>query len=130
MAEKPEKERGNPIPGGSNIPPAPIPSSVRMSMVPPPPAPIPKEKGSGGEVGSQRLSTLADIVPPSVLKEELDAHPKGTIVINVFENSPYEVDFSGKITGAEIDIAWKAMMKGYRVWKHRLSKKETESGGA
>jgi hypothetical protein len=65
------------------------------------------------------------------LDEEMDAKPKGTILIKVFENSPYEVEFSGKITGSEVDMAWKAMMKEYRVWKHNLSKKDTEqkSGG-
>ena len=127
MADKPAVERGNPV-----IPAAPVPSMVRQSMVPEPPMPIPKEV-DGVLVG-------ADIVPPSTftdteieekLKEEIDAHPKGMIVIKVFENSPYEVEFSGIVTGSEIDIAWKAMMKEYRVWKHNLFKKETEqkSGG-
>jgi len=122
MAEKPTIKRGNPM-----LPDPPTPSIVRMSMVPEPPAPIPKEV-DGVLVG-------ADIVPPSTftdteieekLKEEMDARPKGTIVIKVFENSPYEVDFSGAITGSEVDMAWKAMMKEYRVWKHNLFKKETE----
>ena len=71
MAEKPTVERGNPV-----IPDAPVPSMVRMSMVPDPPIPIPKEV-DGVLVG-------ADIVPPSTfsdteieekLKEEIDAHP-------------------------------------------------------
>ena len=125
MAEKPAVERGNPV-----LPDPPIPSIVRQSMVPEPPAPIPKEV-DGVLVG-------ADIVPPSTftdteieekLKEEMDARPKGTILIKVFENSPYEVEFSGKITGSEVDIAWKAMMKEYRVWKSNLSKRDTNSGG-
>jgi hypothetical protein len=60
---------------------------------------------------------------------EMDAKPKGTIVIKTFENSPYEVEFSGIITGSEVDIAWKAMMKEYRVWKHNLFKKETADNG-
>jgi len=63
-----------------------------------------------------------------VEKEEVDARPKGIIVIKVFENSPYEVEFEGVITGVEIDIAWKSMMKEYRIWKHSLFK-ANENGG-
>jgi len=116
-----EKVRGNPV-----IPPAPVPSLVRMSRVPEPPPPIPK--GEGGE-----KIDLSETVPPSGegLKEEeveVDLHPKGIIIIKVFENSPYEVEFSGVITGSEIDTAWKAMMKEYRVWKHTLFRKN-ENGG-
>ena len=118
-----EKVRGNPI-----IPKAPIPSSVRMSMVPKPPDPIPKiVDGKEVEVGEEKTSLTTDVIVDDASDAELDAKPKGTVVIKVFENSPYEVEFSGKITGSEIDIAWKAMMKEYRVWKHSLIKKE--SGG-
>lgn len=125
MAENTEKVRGNPI-----LPKPPIPSQVRMSMVPKPPEPIPR-------VMNWKL-VGTEVVPPSTFSdseiekksgEEVDAQPKGTIVIKVFENSPYEVEFSGMITGSEIDIAWKAMMKEYRVWKHNLSKKTVDNGG-
>ena len=124
MAEKPAVERGNPV-----IPEAPVPSIVRQSMVPEPPIPIPKDQE---EIGV--LMDAAHSPSPEELIRldvEMDAKPKGTILIKVFENSPYEVDFSGAITGSEVDMAWKAMMKEYRVWKHNLFKKETEqkSGG-
>jgi len=119
MAEKPTIKRGNPM-----LPDPPIPSIVRMSMVPEPPIPIPKDQ--------EEIGVLMDVEhspsPEELIKldMEMDAKPKGTIVIKVFENSPYEVDFSGAITGSEVDMAWKAMMKEYRVWKHNLFKKETE----
>ena len=58
--------------------------------------------------------------------KESEEKAKGTIVISVFDNKPYGVVFSGTITGVEIDLAWKMMMKEYRVWKHSLIKKETE----
>ena len=124
MAENTEKVRGNPV-----VPDAPVPSQVRMSMVPEPPIPIPKE-ADGRPIEAQTAPNVDDGLGV-VVEEELDAQPKGTILIKVFENSPYEVDFSGAITGSEVDMAWKAMMKEYRVWKHNLFKKETEqkSGG-
>jgi len=54
---------------------------------------------------------------------------KGTITIQVFDNKPYEVTFTGVITGVEIDLAWKMMMRSYRLWKHTLIKKETVVSG-
>jgi len=119
MAEKPVVERGNPV-----IPEAPVPSMVRQSMVPEPPMPIPKEIGV--LMDAEHAPSPEELIR---LDEEMDAKPKGMIVIKVFENSPYEVEFSGKITGSEVDMAWKAMMKEYRVWKHNLSKKETVDNG-
>jgi len=116
MAEKPAVERGNPV-----IPDAPVPSMVRQSMVPEPPMPIPKDRTAVTDIKPQDDGLGVEI------EEELDARPKGMIVIKVFENSPYEVDFNGMITGSEVDMAWKAMMKEYRVWKHNLFKKETEA---
>ena len=124
MAEKPAVERGNPV-----IPDAPIPSMVRQSMVPEPPTPILKDsEGMGVLMDAEHAPSSEELIR---LDEEMDAKPKGTIVIKLFENSPYEVEFSGKITGSEVDMAWKAMMKEYRVWKHNLFKKGTEqkSGG-
>ena len=126
MAEKPEVVRGNPV-----IPEAPVPSIVRQSMLPEPPIPIPKEvdvKEIGVLMDAEHAPSPEELIR---LDEEMDAKPKGMIVIKVFENSPYEVDFSGTIIGSEVDMAWKAMMKEYRVWKHNLFKKETEqkSGG-
>jgi len=125
MAEKPTVERGNPV-----IPEAPVPSIVRQSMVPELPAPIAK-MDEGEEVITSPTPQEFEANLEEELKEEMDAYPKGMIVIKLFENSPYEVEFSGIVTGSEIDIAWKAMMKEYRVWKHNLFKKETEqkSGG-
>jgi hypothetical protein len=55
--------------------------------------------------------------------------PKGKIVIDVFDNRPYKVEFTGVITGVEIDLAWKMMMKSYRVWKHSLIKPTVSGGG-
>lgn len=125
---KDERVRGNPV-----IPPPYIPSQVRMSMVPKPPEPIAKVdvEGREVEVTEDQILEQSDANLPEI-DVEMDAKPKGVIVIKVFENSPYEVEFSGVVTGSEVDIAWKAMMKEYRVWKHNLYKKETDaktSGG-
>ncbi|MCJ7828530.1 MAG: hypothetical protein MUP81_02185 [Dehalococcoidia bacterium] len=125
-----EKVRGNPIP---IMPAVHVPSIVRMSAVPKPPTPIVKEemedrviKNAMGDPGFLEESMKSVGLE---VEEEVDARPKGTIVIKVFENSPYEVDFSGMITGSEVDMAWKAMMKEYRVWKNTLFKKQEHSGG-
>ena len=48
--------------------------------------------------------------------------PKGTILIKLYRNKRYETEFKGEITGMDRDIAWRAMMKGYMVWKSNLSK--------
>jgi hypothetical protein len=126
MTENTKKVIGNLV-----IPDTPIPSQVRMSMLPIPPIPV--EKVVDGQEAEAEPMNLVDTAPnlEEVSVGEVDARPKGTITIKVFENSPYEVEFEGVVTGSEIDIAWKAMMKEYRVWKHNLFKKETEqkSGG-
>ena len=47
---------------------------------------------------------------------------KGKIVIRVYKDKPAEVDFYGELVGSDLSVAWRAMMKGYRVWKHTLMK--------
>ena len=113
--------------GNEVIPDAPVPSIVRMSMVPKPPDPTPKiVDGKGVEV-VELVEDKDEISAVESIDEDVKA--KGTIVVEVFENKPYKVEFSGVITGVEIDHAWRAMMKGYRVWKHSLIKKDTEVNG-
>lgn len=114
------KERGNPV--EPKIEKAPAPSQVVASQLMPPPEPIEK-----GTVSSAPPIQQAE---PSkeVIKKELETEPKGTIVIKIYEDHPYEIDFNGKITGSEVDIAWRAIMKQYRVWKHKLFR-DKEFGG-
>lgn len=142
---KKEKVRGNPVNTG-NIPTPPVPSQVSGRPLPEPPLPVEKvrevkkniedevvERASGdvgvleAKLGRKVLPEANEVVSPieERLKEEVDASPKGTVTIKIFENSPYEVDFTGKITGTEVDMAWKAMMKEYKLWKHNIFKKET-----
>ena len=126
MAENTEKVRGNPV-----LPDPPVPSMVRQSVVPEPPAPILKDQEERGvDMDAEHTPSPEELIKVDAeMNEEMDVRPKGMIVIKLFENSPYEVEFSGKITGSEVDMAWKAMMKEYRVWKHNLSKKETVDNG-
>lgn len=131
MATRPSKVVGNMV-----LPDPPIPSQVRMSTVPLPPEPMVKvvdgEEVVVMEQGMVESVPVMDVVGgTSIDKEELDIRPKGTITIRVFENSPYEVDFEGKVTGGEVDMAWKAMMREYRQWVARLIKKsEAEKANA
>lgn len=114
------KKIGNPV-----IPLPPVPSLVRMSMVPEPPTPTEKEESGESKVVETETfgnDVEAKFIPLKVGEEEA----KGTIVIRIFENSPYETDFEGEITGVEVDMAWKAMMKGYRLWKNRVFKQLDE----
>ena len=50
----------------------------------------------------------------------------GTITIKLFKDKPAETTFSGYITGKDISVAWRALMKGYRLWKAN-SMKELEA---
>ena len=125
--------RGNPV-----VPNAPVPSQVRMSTLPTPPDPVAKVDVDGIPISvDEGVEEIASPTPQEFeenlskrLEEEADGKPKGTILIKVYENMPYEVDFAGRVTGTEVDMAWKAMMKQYRVWKHTLfNKAKLESGG-
>jgi hypothetical protein len=107
------------------IPAPPVPSMVRMSIVPPPPTAIEKEREEKLEVvDTQTVGEKSEVVFIPLKEGEEEA--KGTIVIRIFENSPYETDFEGAITGVEVDMAWKAMMKGYRIWKSKVFKQLDE----
>ena len=126
MATRPSKVVGNLL-----LPDPPIPSQVRMSTVPLPPEPVVRVV-DGKEVEVNHALEQIGVVEKEIntdggtstpIVEEVDVRPKGTITIRVFENSPYEVDFEGKVTGGEVDMAWKAMMREYRQWVARLIKK-------
>ncbi|KXH72801.1 MAG: hypothetical protein AM326_10975 [Candidatus Thorarchaeota archaeon SMTZ-45] len=112
------------------IPPAPVPSQVRRSNVPDP-------EETRGKTGDKTQFRKRVEATQSEVKEEPAPEPtkpvftrtdepvvKGTIVITVYENRPYDVEFSGHITGAERDLAWRAMMKQYAVWKAKLAKQQ------
>ena len=134
MDAKVTVERGNPI-----VPPAP----THRIMPLPKQQPHEVKMVDGKEVVVSELSNstpIGELESGGVdeglqdkLEEEVDANPKGTIFIKLFENSPYEIDFSGVITGSEIDLAWRAMMKEYRVWKHtmftKLEQAKIDGGG-
>ena len=118
--------RGNPIIK------APIPSNVGRPL----PEQLPKVKKEDKELGIAGVGEEEKVVvsPEKEVARDVvvDANPKGTINIRVFENSPYEVEFDGVIAGFELDMAWRAMMKEYRVWKHTMFKKieqEKKDGG-
>jgi len=107
-----------------------------MSTLPKPPEPvakvdedsipIPLEEQHLAPRGIESSDELA-----KKLTSEAEGNPKGTIFIKIYENMPYEVDFTGVVTGSEVDMAWRAMMKQYRVWKHTLfNKSKIESEGA
>ena len=114
----------------------PVPSQVGRPL-PPPPDPIEKvggdEKLVSGDGQSPELSSGVDEELQEKLDADVDAKPKGTIHINIFENNPYEIEFNGIITGSELDMAWRFMMKEYRVWKHtmfrRLEADKKDGGG-
>lgn len=122
MESTEKKVIGNPV-----LPKPPVPSQVRGSQLMPPPPPIEKKK-SGEAEALKEIDKVDAKARVQEIKRELDVEPKGTILIKIYEDHPYEIDFSGKITGSEVDIAWRAMMKAYRVWKHKVFR-EKEFGG-
>ncbi|RLC39380.1 MAG: hypothetical protein DRH51_07205 [Candidatus Coatesbacteria bacterium] len=47
---------------------------------------------------------------------------KGKIFIRVYDDKPVETEFSGKLTGAEIKLVQRALLRGYRAWKMKRLK--------
>lgn len=127
--EKKKLVVANPVkPEEPILPPPPVPSSVRLSVVTPPPDPV-EDKG---------VAPVPVPPPPPdekiITKEEKERAwpteaPCGNINIKVYKHRPYEVEFTGVVTGGQIDLAWRAMMKKYRVWKHTLLKSDQKSDG-
>lgn len=110
-----------------------VPTSVRRSSVPEPES----TRGKGGDktqfrqMTERKMSKVEEKQQAQIKEEEervfsRDDEPivRGTIVITVFKDHPYEVEFSGDITGTERDLALRAMMKGYGVWKNNIRKKQ------
>ena len=113
------KERGNPV--KPEVEKAPAPSQVRGSQLMPPKDPI--------SIGPAKEEIKTEPEPEKKeVEREMEMQPKGTISIKLYRDHPYEIDFSGKITGSEVDIAWRAMMKAYRLWKHKIFR-DQEHGG-
>ncbi|KKN42503.1 hypothetical protein LCGC14_0712640 [marine sediment metagenome] len=105
MSAKADAVRGNPV-----LPPPIIPKKVLDSNIIPPPI-----------IEEAPISTLVvdEKLEHSVV---VDEKAKGMITIYIFENKPYEAKFSGQVTGVELNIAWRAMYKQYKLWKHELLK--------
>ncbi len=110
-----------------------VPSKVRLSVVPDPEL----TKGKSGDKTQFRKTVEAtkseveetkevveETVKEKVFSREDEPVVKGTIVITVYKDHPYEVEFSGNITGTERDLAWRAMMKQYQAWKQKLAKEQ------
>ena len=105
----------------------PIPSKVRNSRVEELPEPVAKEGGEEKKVEEIPSEAIEEAVD-EVLNEG-NLVPKGTILIEVYKDAPYKVVFDGFITGSEIDLAWRRMMKQYHLWKSELSKDKKKTNG-
>lgn len=112
--DKKKVELGNPV-----IPRPHVPRQVGMKLD----EQTPKESKGMKEVVIPKPVIVEEKVK---VEKEVDAEPKGVITIKLFEESPYEVEFEGMIAGNEMDLAWRAMMKQYRVWKHKVFLKQKE----
>lgn len=124
-----EEKTANPV-----LPEPPIPSQVRMSMVPPIPTPVEKEGAEPIPIEPIPLPSIEEetVVPEEeiLLKEQEsdEGTEVGTIFIKIYSDKPYDVEFTGRILGSHIDMAWRFMMKRYKVWKHELLKREEKGG--
>ena len=120
--DKPKKVRGNPV--LPELPRPLVPLQVRMSRI--------EEQQPKGEVkgvapptqiGDEVVEEEVDVEEQqSGCLQEVETEPKGVINIKLYHHKTFEVGFSGCITGVDISMAWRAMMKQYRVWKHTLLK--------
>jgi len=98
-------------------------NTVRGNAVLPPPN-IPKKvlesnKNAPPVVAKPLPTASSELLDKKV---KVDEKPKGKITIHVYNGKPYEAKFEGEITGAEINVAWRAMYKQYKLWKHNLLK--------
>jgi len=53
-------------------------------------------------------------------KPEPKSQLRGTITIKVYLGQVPEIKFDGHLTGRDVTIAWRRMMKAYRQWKAKL----------
>ena len=57
------------------------------------------------------------------LKVTMDAGVvKGTVTITLYENKPPKARFNGKLVGSDMQVMFKAMLSGYRMWQHEKTK--------
>ena len=105
----------------------PVPTTVRRSSLPNPES----TRTPVGDVKDYRKNVESKISkveeePKEEVREVFsrsdEPEVKGTIVITVFKNHPYEVELSGNITGLERDLAVKFLYKEYRIWKNKQAK--------
>ncbi len=111
-----------------NIERAAPPASVMQSNVPDPKDTIKVDKV---DFRKSVESTTSKIETP---KEEVEEEPVfsktdepeiiGSIVVTIYKNNPYDVEFEGKITGFNRDMAIRALMKGYTQWKIKVGKQQ------
>jgi len=53
-----------------------------------------------------------------------DRKVKCVIVVKVYEGDKPEISFEGDMNGAELQLVWKFLVKGYRLWKAERFKQE------
>ena len=120
------KVHANPVVKPEPIIPGPgVPSQVRSSTLPTPEETIVKTIDKS--VFRRRVeSTTSEVKEePKVEAPELvvtEPEVIGTIVVTLFKNRPYEVEFSGNFTGAERDLAVRFLQRRYSEWKHNQAK--------
>lgn len=110
-----------------NIGSPPVPSKVRTSTLPDAEStrtPAKDAKGFRKNV-DRSISEPKKEEPKEEVKEvfskPMEPEIVGTIVVTVYKNHPYDVEFSGSIKGSERDLAIKFIYKGYAQWKHKLA---------
>jgi hypothetical protein len=52
----------------------------------------------------------------------MDDVSRGKIELDIRIDAPVVVKFTGDITGKDIDVCIRSMMKGYRIWKSEIRK--------
>jgi len=103
------------------LPKVPVPSIVRQSVLPEPSLPVLASSSTPFSEGEEKGRGNEEVGEEEAISEG-EEKEKGTILIKLYENSPFSVTFEGKIGGGDVDRAWRALMKQYRVWKSKLSK--------
>jgi len=106
---------------------APVPIQVRRSSLPDAestrtPVKDPKDMRKVIERTTSKVDEVAKEEVKEVFSRSDEPEIRGSIVITLYKNHPYDVDFSGSITGSERDLAIKFLYKEYMVWKHKQAR--------
>lgn len=112
----------------------PVPAQVRRSSLPNPEstrtavgAPKDLRHIEEKKIGDVKEEPKKEEVEEKIFSDVSEPEIRGTIVVTLYKNHPYDVEFSGDIKGSERDLAVRFIQKEYVIWKNKLAKKNEQA---